>query len=521
MLSPETPPIQFETSLLLPNVLEALALENPSKPALVEHNKVVSWREMTGNVNRIANSLMRLGIRSGDRVAIMGRNSIEYSQLYCGIVTAGASAVPLSTMINGQTLRLMLEDSQARAIFITEEFIDLLVPFQHELDTIPGGTVSMGCRQPGWTQYEDWLNNSSERFPALDIDPDAEFNIIYSSGTTGVPKGIVHTHKIRYAMIRTLYEGGNMKVNLVATPLYSNTTIVCWLPTLYSGGTNVIMHRFNAEEALELIEKHKVTAAMFVPVQYDRMLRVENFDRHDLSSMKAKFCTSAPLRAHLKKDLLDRFPGSMHEFYGLTEGGPVATYNVADHPDRLDSVGQAAEGCILKVIGENDEELEPDQIGELVGRHGSMSKGYLNQQQATEDMFWYDRDGLLYYKSGDNGYIDKSGFVYLLDRKKDVIISGGLNIFATDLELALLDHPEVCEAAVVAAPDKVWGETPFAFVILEDSSQLTESELVEWVNQRLNKFQRISRIVFRSDLPKSPIGKILKRQLREEAGSAL
>ena len=274
--------------------------------------------------------------------------------------------------------------------------------------------------------------------------------------------------------------------------------------------------RFKAEEALRLIEKHKVNVAMFVPVQYDRMLQVENFDQYDLSSMEAKFCTSAPLRGQVKKELLNRFPGSMNEIYGLTEGGPTATYNVAEHPDRLDSVGQAVEGSILKVIDEKGQELGANQIGELVGRCDNMSKGYLNRKEDTEEMFWYDQEGLLYYKSGDNGYIDASGFVYLLDRKKDVIISGGFNVFATDLEIALLKHPAVHEAAVVGVSSQKWGETPVAFVIVERGDNLREQELLEWVNGKLNKYQRISQIVYRSELPKSPIGKVLKRKLREE-----
>ena len=207
----------------------------------------------------------------------------------------------------------------------------------------------------------------------------------------------------------------------------------------------------------------------------------------------------------------------MNEIYGLTEGGPTTTYDVVEHPDRLDSVGQPVEGSMMKVIDENGEELGVEKIGELVGRHDNMSKGYLNREDATKEMFWYDQDGLLYYRSGDTGYIDQSGFVYLLDRKKDMIISGGFNVYATDLEITLLKHPLVHETAVIAIPDERWGETPFAFVIPENGSTITEEKLLIWVNQQLNKFQRISRIVFRDDLPKSPIGKILKRKLREEA----
>ncbi len=511
-----TPFIEFENSLLLPVKLQGNAEEHPDKPALIQNDKEVSWSEMTATINTIANALVDMTIKPGDRVAIMGRNSIEYSQLYCGVIAAGACAVPLSTMINSNTLKLMLEDPDVKAFFIAEEFKELFLPIEKDFAQLKGQMISMDFEHPGWASYDNLLKDVSSDYPAIDIDPDSEFNIIYSSGTTGVPKGIVHTHKIRYAMIKYLYEDVNMSANLVSTPLYSNTTIVCWLPTLYAGGTNVIMPRFKAEEALRLVDKHKVCVAMFVPVQYGRMLQLENFDEYDLSSMESKFCTSAPLREQMKRALLDRFPGTLTEFYGLTEVGPGSIHYVDQFPDRLDSVGQPGKEAILKVIDEDGKVLGPKQIGELVGRNANMSLGYLNREDATKAMHWYDEDGLLYYRSGDKGYIDDEGFVYLLDRKKDMIISGGFNVFATDLEIVLLEHKAVHDAAVVGVESEKWGETPVAFVILENGRNINAKELLDWVNARLNKFQRISQIIFRQDLPKSPIGKVLKRKLREE-----
>jgi len=515
-LNPDTPFIEFNNSLLLPVLLQERAKEHPDKPALIQNERQQTWSEMVSDINRIANALINMGINPGERVAILGRNSIEYSNLYCGIVTAGGCAVPFSTMLNSESLKSLIIDSEVRAIILTNEFRSLFEPIRNDVPQLEGRLISLDFEEYGWTRYSNWIDSESSKYPSLDIDPDSEFNIIYSSGTTGIPKGIIHSHKIRYGMIGKLYEADFIRVNLVATPLYSNTTIVCWLPTLYAGGINVIMSKFNAEEALNIIEKHKVNVVMFVPVQYDRILQVDNFSDYDLSSLESKYSTSAPLRSQIKKEILERIPGGLTEFYGLTEGGPSATLECHEYPDRLDSVGKPSEVTILKVIDEDGNVLGRNKIGEFVGRNPTMSKGYLNNEEATRAMFWYDQDGSLFYKSGDTGYIDEDGFVYLLDRKKDMIISGGFNIYATDLELALLKHNEVHEVAVIGIDSKEWGETPVAFIVPEKGATISEEDLRFWVNDKLNKFQRISQVIFKDDLPKSPIGKVLKRKLRDD-----
>jgi acyl-CoA synthetase (AMP-forming)/AMP-acid ligase II len=304
-------------------------------------------------------------------------------------------------------------------------------------------------------------------------------------------------------------------VNLTSTPLYSNTTITTWLPAICGGSTNVLMAKFDAEQALSLIEKHRVSHAMFVPVQYDRFMRLERFDKFDLSSTAWKFSTSAPLRAELKKQLIERFPGQLVEFYGLTEGGITTTFLANHYPDKLDSVGPASPGYELRVIDEQGNELPPGMTGEVVGRGPSMMRGYLNREEATREMLWTDPEGRLFFRSGDIGRLDEEGFLYLLDRKKDVIISGGLNIYATDLEIVLGQHEAVREAAVIGIPSDEWGETPLALVVRETGAEVTADELRDWANGKLGKSQRIAGVEFHDELPKSDIGKVLKRQLRE------
>ena len=303
-------------------------------------------------------------------------------------------------------------------------------------------------------------------------------------------------------------------INIVSTPLYSNTTITAWLPTLYWGGTNVLMSKFDASRFLALVETHRATMAMLVPTQYERILRVPDFDRYDLGSMQWKFCTSAPLREHIKREIVQRFPGELVEFYGLTEGG-VSTVLFANHnPTKLGSVGVPG-GCELKIIDDAGHELASGQTGEIVGRNWAMMRGYWNRDQATSDMVWQDAQGSVYLKSGDVGYLDADGFLYLSDRKKDMIISGGLNIYATDLENVLLAHEGVRDVAVIGIPSDDWGETPLALVVRETNSRVTATELLAWANERLGKSQRLSAVELRDELPRSDIGKVQKRVLRE------
>jgi acyl-CoA synthetase (AMP-forming)/AMP-acid ligase II len=273
------------------------------------------------------------------------------------------------------------------------------------------------------------------------------------------------------------------------------------------------MAKFDASEFLELLQKHRATHTMLVPVQYDRILRVENYDDFDRSSMQFKFSTSAPLREELKRQVVERFEGELVEFYGLTEGGISCTLFANHFPDKLASVGRPT-GGELRIIDEQGNELPPGRTGEIVGRSANMMRGYVNREDATDEILWRDEQGNLFFKTGDVGRFDEDGFLFLGDRKKDVIISGGFNIYATDLEIVLLEHEAVHEAAVIGIPSQQWGETPLALVVLEDAADVDAETLRSWANQRLGKGQRIAELQLRQELPKSDIGKVLKRELR-------
>jgi acyl-CoA synthetase (AMP-forming)/AMP-acid ligase II len=304
---------------------------------------------------------------------------------------------------------------------------------------------------------------------------------------------------------------------VLATPFYSNTTCVTWLITTARGGTNVVLEKFSAEAFLDAVERRKGTHAMLVPVQYDRILDSPRFAGADLSSMRFLFSTSAPLRAETKRRILDGTRADLVEIYGLTEGGAVTVLEARKHPDKLASVGRPGPGVDVRVVDETGREVPPGATGEVIGRSANMTSGYLNRPDDTKAMelvLGDGADGTLFYKTGDLGRFDADGFLYLLDRKKDVIISGGFNVYATDLEAMLLCHPDVREACVIGIPSERWGETPLGLVVVREGSAATGDTLRDFANERLGKLQRLSAVEIRADLPKNAIGKVLKRDLR-------
>jgi long-chain acyl-CoA synthetase len=304
-------------------------------------------------------------------------------------------------------------------------------------------------------------------------------------------------------------------VAILSTPLYSNTTLASFLPAVAGGATCVLMPKFDSLDFLGLCERHRVTAAMLVPVQYRRILEVPQFDDFDLSSFRVKFSTSAPFPAELKREVLSRWPGGLIEIYGMTEGGVVCVLLAHQFPDKLHTVGTWATSSDLKVIDDEGRVLTPGTAGEIVGRSGSMMDGYLNQPEKSADAEWWSPEGLRYIRTGDIGSVDQDGFVTLVGRKKDMIISGGFNIYPSDLEAALVGHHAVEEVAVVGAPSFKWGETPVAFVALKDGSDTDVEELRDFANASLGKNQRISEVRIVDALPRSAIGKVLKTELKD------
>ncbi len=501
----------------IPALIHAHAAERPDHPALVQDGRSVSYAELDLLMDRVAASLQRDGLQPRDAIAICAGTSIEYAALFLGALRAGVAVAPLAPSSTADSLAGMIEDCGARLLFTDATTAATLQPVQDRLRITELRLDNSAG--PGWN---GWLAPSGSRAQQVEAQPDWIFNIIYSSGTTGAPKGITQPLAMRWLHVKrgNLNGYGIAAVTLISTPLYSNTTLVSFFPTIALGGTVVMMAKFDASAYLALAQKYRVTHTMLVPVQYQRLMAHPDFDRYDLSSFQMKFCTSAPFAAALKADIVKRWPGGMLEYYGMTEGGGTCILAAHEHPDKLHTVGQPAPEHDIRLIDEEGREVGPGETGEVVGHSGAMMKGYYNQPEKTAEAEWYSPDGKRFIRTGDLGRFDADGFLTLLDRKKDMIISGGFNIYPTDLEAVLREHPDVADAAVVGVASVAWGETPVAYVVPKTGAQADPQAVLAWVNDRVGKTQRLSGLEFTDALPRSAIGKVLKRELRDRFQAA-
>ena len=495
----------------LADLVEAHGRERPDHIAFADEHATLTYRAFARLVDRVAAALQRDGVVSGEAVAICAVSSIAYLATFVGILKAGAAVAPLAPSASRESLRGMLADCGARQAFVDAAAQALIGE---------GAGVAMIDLDgsDGENAWRRWLAPEDALAAPVAISPDTAFNIIYSSGTTGTPKGVVQPHSYRWTQLRWSYFD-DRAVTLVSTPLYSNTTLVVALPTLAAGGTVVLMAKFDAAAFLQTSQQWRVTHAMLVPVQYARLLKDPAFDRTDLSTYRFKFCTSAPFGAELKAEVLRRWPGGLIEFYGMTEGGGICVLAAHEHPDKLATVGRPMEGHDLRIIDAAGRERPVGEAGEVVGRSAGMMSGYFNLPEKTREAEWLSPDGLRFIRTGDVGRFDADGFLVLLDRTKDMIISGGFNIYPSDLEAELKREPGVAEAAVFGVSSERWGETPVAAVVAEPGHPLSAAALRDTVNARLGKTQRLADVRIVDQLPRSAIGKVLKRELRETFGS--
>jgi acyl-CoA synthetase (AMP-forming)/AMP-acid ligase II len=482
------------------------ARERPDAPAVSVGEVTWTWGQLGGRAERAAAGLQRDSLKPGDAIAIVSGTSCDYVALYLGALMAGVCVAPMPPSATPAQIAAMVKDSGAPLLFLDAV----------NAEALAGQDIA--ARRLLIEELDAWLGTGPAAPIALAHEAllPLPFNIIYSSGTTGVPKGIVHSWRMRWShLVGGAAAGyGPDAVCLLATPLYSNTTLVAALPCLAWGGHLVMMPKFDAHGFLVLAEKVRATHSMLVPVQYRRIMELPDFDRFDLSSYRLKFCTSAPFAAELKADVLKRWPGGLVEYWGMTEGGGGTALVAHNHPDKLHTVGQPLPGAEIRIMREDGSFAGAGEVGEIVGYSATATMtGYANRPEATRDTQWLAPDGRVFIRTGDLGRLDADGFLELVGRKKDMIISGGFNIYPVDLEGVLAAHPAVVECAVVGVPSPEWGETPVAYVVVR--GDVSPEELRTFVNGQVGKTQRLSAVRLIDELPRSVIGKVLKRELRE------
>ncbi len=492
-----------------PDLIAHWGSDRSDRIALDDGNERLTWGEVSPLVDRMATQLQRNGLAKGQAVAILGTTSVRYALIYLAAVRAGGCAAPLTTSAAPGQLNAMIRDSGAMHLFVDNaKCADLAGEELPPLKTVMLDAIF------DWMAVEGAM---PEERGCTAADP---FNIIYSSGTTGTPKGIVHSRGMRWkhaAVGTNAGYGEPGQKTLLSTPLYSNTTLALVMPTLAYGGSLYMMPKFDAGRYLEIAARERITHTMLVPVQYKRLMEYGGFDDFDLSAFQIKYCTSAPFSAELKAEVVRRWPGALIEIYSMTEGGVVCLLHAHKYPDKLHTVGQPAPGSEVFTIDEEGNRLPDGAVGELVGRSPTMMSGYQNQPKKTQEASWYDENGDRWQRMGDIGRVDADGFIELVGRAKDMIISGGFNIYPVDLETVLASHPEVEEAAVIGMPSERWGETPVGFVTAKRGADIDIDAVLTATNAKLGKTQRLSALYPIADMPRSHIGKLLKTELRDIA----
>ena len=493
----------------VPDLIQKQVLAGQDRIALVCGDQRASYTDLWADTDRVAAALIELGVQRGSNVVLLAPLNIQGIAAMLGILACGACVVPLPISASTGQLQGMIVDCEAVAVLVSESLIQLVQGVERRISSLRPDSVRI---------IEQILDLPCASPQTVTIGPTDPFNIIYSSGTTGAPNGIVYDHAVRwFQAIQAAVSGVNRdSAILLSTPLYSNTTLAGGLlQSLTVGAKLVLMEKFDAREFLALCVKEKVTHATLVPVQCQRLLELSNFELLDLSQVTLRI-TAAPMTTALKREIAERFSGGVHESYGFTELGAGAGLNLKEYPNKLHTVGQPRSHVELKIIDTDNRELSQGATGEIVGRSKSMMIGYFKRPELTAALRWVDAEGRVFYRSGDIGRFDEDGYLIITDRKKDVIISGGFNIYPTDIEEVLAQHPAILECSVVGVPSQRWGESPLAVVVLNGQLPVTEEELQAWVNERVGKMQRVVAVEFYSELPRGPVGKILKRQLRDE-----
>ena len=502
--------------LTIQHWLKKHAFYRPNHPAVIFEDKRLSYKQLYEEVNRLCNAFIAAGIGKGDKVATLLSNSLELWETYWACAAIGAVAVPLSPSLRGDGLYNLLDNADTKLVITSQNLTEHLDVVRKKLKNIPPQNFwVIDTEEDGYQNYHTQKQQQLSTPPIVtDLTGDDDYNIIYSSGTTGLPKGIVITHAVRSlygSLFANAFRMTPESVVMHSGSIIFNGSFLTLMPSMFLGCTYVLMSHFDAKEAVDIIHKEKVTHSILVPSQVIGCLQQPYFNKQHLSSLEYILSVGAPLLLEHKQELNKKIPNVFYELYGLTEGF-MTILDKNDVMKKTGSVGTAPQFMDLKIVDDKGTELKTGTIGEIVGRGPLLMKEYYkNPMQTTAAM----QDGWLF--TGDLGYVDADGFLWLTGRKKDLIISGGVNVYPSDIEEVVIRHPAVKDVAVFGVPHAEWGETPVAAVVLNEGNAATHTEIKSWANENLEaRYQKIFKVIVLDELPRNVAGKILKRELRDK-----
>ncbi|NMM26918.1 MAG: long-chain-fatty-acid--CoA ligase [Glaciimonas sp.] len=506
--------------MILDEIARRNALRFPHKPALLMGERGATWQELDRRVDRVANALRACGLAPGDLVAVLLNNCAEFVELYFGIARAGMIAVPVNYHLMPGELAQILGHARPSLFVVGAAFADQARDLETLLPQLPRRWLVGDGALAGAESYERMLREATAD-PAISRAGENEpFAIFFTSGTTGLPKGAMVSHRnlTANAFNQFVADGSRREdVNLVSTPMYHMGAVFMAITYMMLGCTQVILDAFDPARWLDAVERRKASVALLVPTMINAVLNHPGLAQSDLSSLRCVFYGGGPMPATVLQRALQRLRCGFTQGYGLTETLEATFLVASDHvlggsalqEKRLASAGREAVDAEVRIVDAAGRDLAPGAVGEVLVRSRSVISGYWGMPEETANAI---RDG--WFHTGDLGYLDEERYLFLVDRIKDMVISGGVNIYTKEVESVLYDHPAVLEAAVIGLPDEEWGEVVSAAVVLRAGTSASAAELIEHCRQSLSSYKKPRIVAFLDELPKNPSGKILKRELR-------
>ena len=490
------------------------------KAAVIEAGITVSFSDLNQRINRLANTISGLGIEKGDRIAVLSHNCHQYVEFYFGAAKAGTPIVPLNYRSNDTEISYILNDSEAKLLIFNANYESIIAQIKDKTTSLKY-LISFGGMVKGVSDYEDVLSKASDIEPKISLDEDDIAVLGYTGGTTGKPKGVMTTHRnIIASCYNTALERliSPESIFLNVPPMFHAGDANSMFAFSFVGATNVILNSFTPEGVLRNIEQHKVTSVLLVPSMVLFLLQYPDVRKFDTKTLNIIYYGTAPMPLKPLRQAMELFGCGFSQTYGTTETFvPISILKPKDHVldgdenaiKKMKSAGREVVGVQVKIVNKNNIELGINQIGEIIVKGDNVMKGYWKLPHLTKKALIED-----WYYTGDMGMIDDQGYIYIVDRKKDMIISGGENIYPKEVENVLNGHPMVVESSVIGVPDDKWGEAVKAFVIKEPNADVNETELIEYCGKHLARYKRPKSVEFVEQFPRSTAGKILKRELK-------